>query len=192
MALLTKSHMPPELDQVPLLNNNQNGTLGEHSTIQTYLFPITVIELGEGFVIGSDKIVTKKSGTFRKDAATPKALSFQHPQGASATRVYEHVSLSCHSSFLRSLLCCATNDWPQNQYKIMQCGHYSTGRSIVSHVVVCQETVRWGRYLYEDCLEVAAVVAGAPVGAAGVHISAAGDEVQLTLLPAQQAVILWG
>lgn len=91
LTLLMKSCILPELDQVPLPDNNINGTLGGHSTIQTYLFPITVIELGEGFVIGSDKIVTKISGTFRKDVATPNALSFQHPRDAAATRVYEEV-----------------------------------------------------------------------------------------------------
>ena len=125
--------MLSELDQVPLPNINKS-TVG--STIQTYLFPITVIELGEGFVIGSDKVVTKVSGTFQQDfsAGTATPHSSVNPGHATVTRVY----------------------------------------------------------LYDNCLEVAALRAGGSAVSPGVRISAAGDEVQLTLLPAQQAIILWG
>jgi len=42
-----------ELDQVPLLNSSAP------STLHTHLFPITPVELGEGFVIGTDKVLTK-------------------------------------------------------------------------------------------------------------------------------------
>ena len=118
-----------ELDQVPLPNINKS-TVG--STIQTYLFPITVIELREGFVVGSDKVVTKVGGTFQAGTAT------------------------LHSSV-------------------------NPGHAVVTRV-----------YLYDNCLEVAALRAGGSALSPGVQISAAGDEVQLTLLPAQQAIILWG
>lgn len=102
------------------------------STIQSYLFPITVVELGEGFVIGSGKVVTKISGTFRQDIGTATLQS--SAVKATTTRVY----------------------------------------------------------LYEHCLEVAALRAGGSAVSPGVNISAAGDEVQLSLLPTQQAIILWG
>ena len=104
------------------------------STIQTYLFPITVIELGEGFVIGSDKVVTKVSGTFRQEVRPAAPHNSVNPGHAAATRVY----------------------------------------------------------VYDACLEVAALRAGGSTVSPSVQISAAGDEVQLTLLPAQQAIILWG
>ena len=119
-----------ELDQVPLPNINKS-TVG--STIQTYLFPITVIELGEGFVIGTDKVVTKVSGTFRQEVRTAVSHNSVNPGHAAVTRVY----------------------------------------------------------LYDACLEVAALRAGGSAVSPGVQISAAGDEVQLTLLPSQQAIILW-
>ena len=45
--------MLSELDQVPLLNSSAP------STLHTHLFPITPVELGEGFVIGTDKVLTK-------------------------------------------------------------------------------------------------------------------------------------
>ena len=35
------------------------------STILTHLYPMTPIELGDGFVIGKDKVLTKASGIFR-------------------------------------------------------------------------------------------------------------------------------
>lgn len=52
-----------ELDQAPLINTTAP------STLHTHLFPITPIELGDGFVIGSEKVITKVSGTFRNAAA---------------------------------------------------------------------------------------------------------------------------
>ena len=45
--------MLSELDQVPLRNSSAP------STLHTHLFPITPVELGEGFVIGTDKVLTK-------------------------------------------------------------------------------------------------------------------------------------
>ena len=123
--------MLSELDQVPLPDTNK--TIVGGSTIQTHLFPITAIELGEGFVIGSDKVVTKVSGTFRHDVRPAVPHNPSTPRQATVTHVY----------------------------------------------------------LYEDCLEVAVLQAGG-VLRPGVHISSAGDEVQLVLLPTQQAIILWG
>ena len=39
-------------------------------TVLSHLYPITVIELGEGFVIGTTKALTKASGVFSNQAAT--------------------------------------------------------------------------------------------------------------------------
>ena len=52
-----------ELDGAPLINSTAP------STIMTHLFPITPIELGPGFVIGTDKIITKVSGVFQNSSA---------------------------------------------------------------------------------------------------------------------------
>ena len=77
--------MLSELDQVPLLRSTSGGL----STIQTYLFPIIIIELGQGFVIGSDKILTKVSGTFRKGGGVP------YPRGASKQVTHVYVYEEC-------------------------------------------------------------------------------------------------
>ena len=71
------------------MNHLDDGVLSEpygaalpktaRSTILTHLWPLTPIELGDGFVIGREKVLTKASGIFRNDA------------GANATvYVYEH------------------------------------------------------------------------------------------------------
>jgi hypothetical protein len=52
-----------ELDGAPLINSTAP------STIMTHLFPITPIELGPGFVIGTDKVITKVSGVFQNSSA---------------------------------------------------------------------------------------------------------------------------
>ena len=57
-----------ELDGAPLINSTAP------STIMTYLFPIVPIELGAGFVVGSDKVITKVSGTFRSSSASAAAV----------------------------------------------------------------------------------------------------------------------
>ena len=139
-----------ELDQVPLpmLNSSSGGGgssgAGGGSTLQTYLFPLTPIELGEGFVIGKEKVITKVSGIFRNRAATSdSATSSAGAAGAGS----------------------ATQQQPPTRV-----------------------------YLYEDCAEVAATQAGG-ASIEGVRISAAaggGSEVELSLQPAQQAIILWG
>ena len=51
-----------ELDGVPLIN------FTAQSTIMTHLFPITPIELGAGFIIGTDKVITKVSGISRQSS----------------------------------------------------------------------------------------------------------------------------
>jgi hypothetical protein len=40
----------------------------ERPTILTHIFPFTPIELGDGFVIGTEKVLTKASGRFRNGA----------------------------------------------------------------------------------------------------------------------------
>jgi hypothetical protein len=55
-----------------VLSYNYDGMLDkdpDKPTIWEHMWPITVIELGDGFVIGREKVVTKASGTF----AAPKA-----------------------------------------------------------------------------------------------------------------------
>ena len=53
-----------ELDGAPLVNSTAP------STIMTHLFPIVPIELGAGFVVGADKVITKVRGTFRNSSAS--------------------------------------------------------------------------------------------------------------------------
>ena len=53
-----------ELDGAPLINSTAQ------STIMTHLFPITPIELGAGFIIGTDKVITKVSGIFRQSSGS--------------------------------------------------------------------------------------------------------------------------
>ena len=52
-----------------VLSEQYQGTLPKvastSSTILTHLYPMTPIELGEGFVIGKEKVLTKASGIFR-------------------------------------------------------------------------------------------------------------------------------
>jgi hypothetical protein len=62
-----------ELDQVPFPRYNATGGL-VRSTLHSYLFPITPQELGEGFVIGTDRLVTKISGTFSNAEAVGAAV----------------------------------------------------------------------------------------------------------------------
>eukprot|EP01052_Picozoa_sp_SAG31_P036202 SAG31_NODE_4482_length_3197_cov_2.463202_3_plen_191_part_00 len=57
-----------ELDQVPFPRVHTDGSK-VRSTLHSYLFPITPIELGEGFVIGTDRLVSKISGVFRSPMA---------------------------------------------------------------------------------------------------------------------------
>lgn len=40
---------------------------GKLPTILEHMWPITVKELGDGFVIGAERVVTKASGTFRNE-----------------------------------------------------------------------------------------------------------------------------
>jgi hypothetical protein len=47
-------------------------------TILSQLYPITVTELGEGFVVGTDKVLTKASGVFQSDwAKDPTVLLYE-------------------------------------------------------------------------------------------------------------------
>ena len=58
---------------VPFPRYNASGGVAR-STLHSYLFPITPIELGEGFVIGSDRLVTTASGQFHNAKATGAAV----------------------------------------------------------------------------------------------------------------------
>jgi hypothetical protein len=62
-----------ELDGAPLVNSTAP------STIMTHLFPITPIELGAGFVIGTDKVITKVSGVFQ-NSGRPVATVFVYEE----------------------------------------------------------------------------------------------------------------
>ena len=62
--------MLTELDGAPLVNSS---TL---STIMTHLFPITPIELGPGFVIGTDRLITKVSGVFHAPNSSQTAAVY--------------------------------------------------------------------------------------------------------------------
>ena len=63
-----------------ILNHLDSGVLSEQygsllpkhndtPTILSRLFPFQVIELGDGFVIGTEKVLTKASGVFKNGAA---------------------------------------------------------------------------------------------------------------------------
>jgi hypothetical protein len=47
---------------------------GNLSTILEHMWPITVKELGDGFVIGTERVVTKASGTFRNSLSSTHTL----------------------------------------------------------------------------------------------------------------------
>jgi hypothetical protein len=47
---------------------------GNLSTILEHMWPITVKELGDGFVIGTERVVTKASGTFRNPLSSAHTL----------------------------------------------------------------------------------------------------------------------
>ena len=64
-----------------ILNHLDDGVLSENydgmfpkqpdlPTVWEHMWPITVIELGDGFVIGNERVVTKASGTFVAPAGT--------------------------------------------------------------------------------------------------------------------------
>ena len=59
-----------ELDGAPLVNSSAP------STIMTHLFPITPIELGPGFVIGTDRLITKVSGVFHAPNSSQAAAVY--------------------------------------------------------------------------------------------------------------------
>ena len=62
--------MLTELDGAPLVNSSAP------STIMTHLFPITPIELGPGFVIGTDRLITKVSGVFHAPNSSQTAAVY--------------------------------------------------------------------------------------------------------------------
>ncbi len=61
--------MLTELDGAPLVNSSAP------STIMTHLFPITP-ELGPGFVIGTDRLITKVSGVFHAPNSSQTAAVY--------------------------------------------------------------------------------------------------------------------
>ena len=66
-----------------VLSENYDGMfpkLPDRATIWEHMWPITVIELGNGFVIGRERVVTKASGTFVAPARTSGHILFLYDQ----------------------------------------------------------------------------------------------------------------
>ncbi len=52
-----------------------------HPNLGSYMFPITPVELGEGYIIGKERILTAKSGLFSFGDAAPVETHFFNAQG---------------------------------------------------------------------------------------------------------------
>ena len=83
-----------------VLNHLDNGVLSEQyggllpkvndtPTILSHLYPITVVELGEGFVIGTEKILTKASGIFRRTDGLLTSSTRKKKHGAPVVLLFQ-------------------------------------------------------------------------------------------------------
>jgi hypothetical protein len=66
-----------------VLSENYDGMfpkLPDRPTIWEHMWPITVIELGDGFVIGRERVVTKASGSFVAPSGTSGHTLFLYEQ----------------------------------------------------------------------------------------------------------------